>query len=323
MPPLWNRRTTRSSARRSKVSLRAGIGARKFSTGTGRRRFSGGRFAILAPPGSEDEFGAVLGRVREGETVQQFETTRVRKDGTRLIVSLTVSPIRDSHGSIAGASAIARDMTAPRRAQQALEDSERRYRLLFDNNPQPMWVYDQETLAFLAVNNTAVLGYGFSREEFLGMTLKEIRPEEDVSKLLDATAIPTVAFHREGPWRHRKKDGKIVTVEIAEHPLVFGGRPACLVMATDITERLRLEEQLRQVQRLESVGRLTGGVAHDFNNLLTVINGYAEMLLSEAGPDSPVSELNEIRKAGDRAAELTRQLLAFSRRQCCRFRCSI
>jgi PAS domain S-box-containing protein len=276
----------------------------------------GQSIAILAPPESEDEIGAMLRRVRDGETVQRLETTRVRKDRERLIVSLTISPIRDSQGSVVGASAIARDMTAARRARQALEESERRYRLLFDNNPQPMWVYGQETLSFLAVNNTAVSSYGFSREEFLGMTLKDIRPEEDVPKLLDATAIPPVAFHRGGTWRHRKKDGKIITVEIAEHPLVFGGRPACLAMATDITERLRLEEQLRQVQRLESVGRLAGGVAHDFNNLLTVINGYAEMLLSEAGPDSSASEpLSQIRKAGDRAAELTRQLLAFSRRQ--------
>jgi two-component system, cell cycle sensor histidine kinase and response regulator CckA len=197
---------------------------------------------------------------------------------------------------------------------QSLSDSERRYRLLFDSNPQPMWVYDQNTLAFLTVNETATSQYGYTREEFLRMTLKDIRPEEDVPKLLEATAVPTTQFHQEGPWRHRRKDGRMISVEITEHPVEFEGHPACLVLATDITERLRLEEQLRQSQRLESIGRLAGGVAHDFNNLLTVIVGYTEMLLADASQPGS-GPLREIREAGERAADLTKQLLAFSRRQ--------
>ena len=203
---------------------------------------------------------------------------------------------------------------------QALQESESRYRLLFENNPQPMWVYDQNTLAFLTVNDTAIRSYGYAREEFLRMTLKDIRPEEDVPKLLEATAVPTAEFHQEGPWRHRKKNGEIISVEIAEHPLLFDGHHACLVMATDITERLKLEEQFRQAQRMESIGRLAGGVAHDFNNLLTVINGYTEMLLSSRAAGDPANEeLREIRTAGERAADLTRQLLAFSRQQVIQF----
>jgi hypothetical protein len=238
------------------------------------------------------------------------------KDGSRVVVSLTASPVKDAQGLILGSSTIARDMTAQRKAHEALEDSEHRYRLLFENNPQPMWVYDQQTLAFLTVNDTAIRSYGFTREEFLGMTLRDIRPEEDIPKLLDATTVPSTEFRREGPWRHRKKDGQIITVEITQHAFLFGERSACLVMATDITDRLRLEEQFQQAQRLESVGRLAGGVAHDFNNLLTVINGYAEMLLNEApATGQTVEELREIRTAGERAAGLTQQLLAFSRRQ--------
>jgi two-component system cell cycle sensor histidine kinase/response regulator CckA len=148
------------------------------------------------------------------------------------------------------------------------------------------------------------------------MTLKDIRPEEDIPKLLDATAVPPTGPNEEGPWRHRKKDGQIISVAITENPNRFGDREACLVMATDVTERLKLEEQFRQAQKLESVGRLAGGVAHDFNNLLTVINGYSEMLLGKVSTADPSAKaLGEIREAGERAAELTRQLLAFSRRQ--------
>ncbi len=272
--------------------------------------------STLAPAESAAEIKSILAQIRNGEVVQHFETLRLHKNRKPLVVSLTISPIRDSQGVIQGASTIARDMTAQRKVQQALTESEQRYRLLFDSNPQPMWVYDQATLAFLAVNDTAVRSYGFTREEFLGMTLRDIRPEEDIPKLLEATAVPPTELNREGPWRHRKKDGEVITVEIAEHPVAFGDRPGCLVMASDITERIRLEEQFRQAQRLESVGRLAGGVAHDFNNLLTVINGYAEMLLEDAAvTGASTDELTEIRKAGERAAGLTQQLLAFSRRQ--------
>jgi len=284
--------------------------------GYGSDEMAGRSIAILMPPESADELSTILSRIRNGDVVQHFETVRLHKDGRRIFVSVTVSPVRDSAGVIQGASSIARDMSAQRRAQQALEDSESRYRLLFENNPQPMWVYDAETLAFLTVNNTAVYRYGYTRDEFLRMTLKDIRPEEDIPKLLGATAVPPNEFNQEGPWRHRKKDGKIITVEIAEHPLVFAERPALLVLATDITARIQLEEQFRQAQRLESIGRLAGGVAHDFNNLLTVINGYTEMLLDNgAANGSDTEALQEIQNAGQRAAGLTQQLLAFSRRQ--------
>ncbi len=284
--------------------------------GYGPDEMVGRSIATLMPSECSDDLSTILSRVRKGDVVQRYETLRLHKDGRRIVVSVTVSPVWDSDGVIQGASTIARDMTAQRRAQQALEDSEHRYRLLFDNNPQPMWVYDQETLAFLTVNSTAVHSYGYTREEFLGMTLKDIRPDQDIPKLLEATVVSTREFDQAGPWRHRKKNGEIINVEIAAHPLVFGERPACLVLATDVTERIRLEEQFRQAQRLESVGRLAGGVAHDFNNLLTVINGYAEMLLSDRpGDPSDTEALEEIRKAGERAAGLTQQLLAFSRRQ--------
>jgi two-component system, cell cycle sensor histidine kinase and response regulator CckA len=284
--------------------------------GYGADEMVGRSTAILSPPENSGDLSTILLLIRSGDVIRNFETVRLHKDGRRIDVSLTVSPVRDSQGVIEGASTIARDMTAQRRAQQALEDSEHRYRLLFENNPQPMWVYDQETLAFLTINDTAVHNYGYTREEFLRMTLKDIRPKEDIPKLLEATAVPTSQFNREGSWRHRKKDGTVINVEIAAHPFAFGERPACLVLATDVTERIKLEEQFRQAQRMESVGQLAGGIAHDFNNLLTVINGYAEMVLDDPTASLSIGKaLQEILHAGERAAGLTRQLLAFSRRQ--------
>lgn len=193
---------------------------------------------------------------------------------------------------------------------------ENEYRQLFEANPNPMWVYDQETLAFLAVNNAAVAHYGYSRQDFLNMTIKDIRPPEDVPALLVQVGQNAAGLNESGVWRHCRKDGQIILVEISSHQLDFAGRAAKVVLAFDITERHQLEEQLRQAQKLETVGRLAGGVAHDFNNLLGVIIGYAEIIKAKARDNDPWREdLEEIDKAAKRAAALTRQLLAFSRKQ--------
>ena len=202
-------------------------------------------------------------------------------------------------------------------AERRLLENEEEYRLLFDSNPHAMWVFDVETLAFLAVNNAAVRLYGFSREEFLGMTIKDIRPLEEVPALLEY--LPTMPDSPSLPAtqvKHRKKDGSLLEVAGASNPIEFRGRRARLVLATDVSEKKRLEAQLMQAQKLEAVGRLAGGVAHDFNNLLGVITGYSELLLKDLGPQHPGSRLvEEIQKAAERAAGLTRQLLAFSRKQ--------
>ena len=202
-----------------------------------------------------------------------------------------------------------------RQAEVALRESEERYRMLFEHNPQPMWVYDQKTLRFLAVNDSAIRLYGYSREEFLAMTIEQIRPADDVAAVRAAAHAPATGLPRH--WQHRRRNGETVEVEVTTHDVTFGGHPGRIVLAVDVTERLAAETAMRQHQRLEAVGRLAGGVAHDFNNMLTAITGYGEMLRANlpAGHDELQHDVTEILKAAERAAALTRQLLAFSRQQ--------
>jgi PAS domain S-box-containing protein len=176
----------------------------------------------------------------------------------------------------------------------------------------PMWVYDATTLSFLAVNDAAIRHYGYRRNEFLSMRITDIRPPEDVPAMLQDVQS------RGGPgspapkvWRHVRKDGSLISVEITAGRITFEGRKAALVLAHDVTDRLRLEQRLAEAEKMEAIGRLAGGVAHDFNNLLTVIAGYAEILEARQGSE----EAGEISRAAAQAAALTHQLLAFSRRQ--------
>ena len=215
----------------------------------------------------------------------------------------------------------AQERRARRQAEMELRQSEEQYRLIFDNNPVPMWVFDHETLAFLEVNDAAVQHYGYSREEFSRMTLKDIRGSDETPMLMEylhelvAAARPT-RFALAGVWSHRKKDGTLIQVDVKWSPICFRGRAASLTMANDITTQRRLEEQLRQAQKMEAIGQLAGGVAHDFNNILTVVRGHAELLLTDGGLSERASHsARQISQAAERAATLTRQLLAFSRRQ--------
>jgi diguanylate cyclase (GGDEF)-like protein/PAS domain S-box-containing protein len=129
-----------------------------------------------------------------------------------------------------------------------LASSEAQYRLLFDSNPLPTWVFARQTLKFLAVNEAAIRHYGFSRREFLAMTIADIRPEEDIPALLEATAKRIDGLQEAQTWRHRKKGGTIINVEIVSHDLDFQGTAAELVAANDITERKQIEQALRQAE---------------------------------------------------------------------------
>jgi two-component system cell cycle sensor histidine kinase/response regulator CckA len=202
------------------------------------------------------------------------------------------------------------------RAAERVQASEAKYRQLFEGNPEAMFVYDAVSLSFLAVNEAAVRNYGYNRPEFLGMTLLDIRPQEEAGKLVATLAQYRGGTARATGLRHRKRDGTLIDVEVTFDDIDFEGRPARLAVVEDVTEQRRLEGQLRQAQKMEAVGQLAGGIAHDFNNLLTAIVGYATLLARSLAPDSPDREdVMEIIGAARRAANLTQQLLAFSRKQ--------
>ena len=140
------------------------------------------------------------------------------------------------------------------RAYQAVEEGEARYRLLFERNPMPLWVYDIETLAFLAVNDAMLDHYGYSREQLLGMTAIDIRPEEERETFDAYRRSRPRGLIKAGLWRHRRRDGSIIDVEVTSHSLVWEGREARLVLAHDVTERLRAEGAVREREnRLRNV----------------------------------------------------------------------
>jgi PAS domain S-box-containing protein len=246
-------------------------------------------------------------RAREGGL------TPIQTQQLRDLAALVVDQLERRRDTV---ESVERDTTERHARLAALQESEQRYRLLFHANPQPMWVYDSETLAFLDVNAAAEAMYGYSRDEFLSRTLLDIRPPEEVEHVRQAAARVPPGIARSGPWRHLRKDGHLLFVRISSYPATFEGRRARLVLAHDITAEKELEEQLVQAQKMEAVGQLAGGVAHDFNNLLTVINGYARLLMARLHAADPLrADAGHILQAGERAASLTQQLLAFSRRQ--------
>jgi PAS domain S-box-containing protein len=238
------------------------------------------------------------------------ECLHSRKDGTDFPVYLSVGPLRDSAGRVIGNVGIVRDLTESKQAEE-------RFYKAFHLNPEPITIATVSEGRYLDVNESFLRITGYQREEVIGRTSLELRfweRPEDRSRLMEMLREQGSVRDLEITFR-TKSDEQRIALDSAD-VIEVDGRECVIAILKDITERKALEKQLRQLQKMEAVGQLSGGIAHDFNNLLGVILGYSEILEASLEKNTKLRKTaQEIIKAGQRAASLTRQLLAFSRQQ--------
>ena len=227
----------------------------------------------------------------------------------------------DSNGEIRRMAGVVQDITERRLADAALRESEEQRRAILQTAMDGFWLADTQG-GLLEVNETYCRMSGYTAQELLTMRVNDLEAVEAPDDTVARTQRIIEQGENRFESRHRRKNGSVFDTEVsAQYRPTDGGR--IVAFLRDITdqkqaeqEKAKLQAQFHQAQKMESVGRLAGGVAHDFNNLLTVINGYSKMLLAGLKAGDPLREtVEEIHLAGERAAGLTRQLLAFSRKQ--------
>ena len=266
---------------------------------------------------------AIVPVVRDGERLGAFCIGRYKRladEELELVGRLSehfanaIATVRSHARTV---SRIKRHETAREEAERALRTSEERHRMLFDASPLPIWVFDPKTLRIVAVNDELVRLLGYTRGQLLEMVIPELDSPADAEGFVtEVTAARPGRTLHVGMRRYHRKDRSFVELDITCHATLLDGELTILAVGIDVTQSRRLEEQLRQSQKMDAIGQLAGGVAHDFNNILAAILGCADLALEELGDDHPVApDLQEIEKAAQRAAALTRQLLAFSRQQ--------
>jgi PAS domain S-box-containing protein len=286
--------------------------------GFSRNEIIGKSFSTITPPELCNEPLKVQARLLKGEGVVRYESVRKRKDGKLINVAISASPLKDQSGRIVGSSAIIRDITERIFMEDAHRRSEASFRSFVEN--APFGILRTTPEGRLVQANPALvemLGYN-SEQEVIGLNMGSDvyrNPEEREEATRWSRSNDSVQGI-EVDWKD--KSGRPFTIRCSAHVVKDStGKVEFLEgFVEDISERRALEQQVRQGQKMEAIGRLAGGIAHDFNNLLGVISGYAELASEQIDPASNVrNSVEQIRKAADRASSLTGQLLAFSRQQ--------
>ena len=256
-------------------------------------------------------------QTKAGVLNSYVEFPAMTKDGREVWLGQNAWIVLDAAGRATGMQAVARDITERRGAENAVRAAEAKYRALVEQSLVGVYILQNERLVYVNPKGADILGY--AQQELLGLpSAYTLLHEQDRALVVDQLArLGTAgASSVQLTVRGTRKDATVVQVEAFCTITEFGSQPAILATVIDISDRVRLEDQLRHAQKMEAVGRLAGGIAHDFNNLLTAIRGNAELMSHRVKQDPAMAaEVDEILHAADRAASLTRQLLLFSRKQ--------
>jgi two-component system cell cycle sensor histidine kinase/response regulator CckA len=263
---------------------------------------------------------SLLEQIRRGEGVEFSETARIRKDGRRIYIALSVSPIRDVRGRIIGASSIKRDITERKHAREALALSQERLQLALRGARMGTWRWDA-TIDELSWDEGLNQLYGLGPQESVTRYEQFIERVHADDRRLVREAVERAIKGVGGldyEFRIVLPDGRVRW--LADQGRVIRDSAGRLVYMTgvclDVTERKQVDERLRQAQRMESVGQLAGGIAHEANNMMSVVLGCADYVLQRSDLPDPVrQDVDQIWRAAKRTAGITQQLLAFSRRQ--------
>ena len=256
-------------------------------------------------------------QTNQGMLTSYVEFPGVTKSGQEVWLGQNAWLVFDAKGRYTGMQAVARDITERHRAVDALRAAEAKYRGLVEQSLVGVYILQNDRLVYVNPKGADIIGYDQQELADLGWAYGLLH-EQDRALVIDQLSRLGAAGQTNVQLTLRgiRKDGGVVQAEAFCAVTEFGGQPAILATVIDISDRVKLEDQLRQAQKMEAVGRLAGGIAHDFNNLLTAIRGNAELMSHRVRNDPAMAaEVDEILHAADRAASLTRQLLAFSRKQ--------
>ena len=284
-----------------------------------------GTYWDIIHPDDKESVLAVLRSLAANQALLDFEFRALCKDGSCKWLSSNAMPYLSEEPTIYS---VSRDVTDRKLAEQALRESEQRYRALFHLNPHPVWVYERETLRFLMVNHAAVNNYGYTEQEFLTLTIGDIHLAQDVPAMLQSLGADQDGKPGAVPWQHRTKDGRILNVDVSTHLFQFAGRNAVLAIAVDVTERKHAADQIyglnQQLERrnieLTAVNHeletFSYSVSHDLRAPLRSVDGFSAALLqnySEKLDQEGLEYLEYIRAAATRMAELIDDLLRLAR----------